>query len=234
MGKSKLDGNNRQNFIIYTVHIPRLHLQHFPNPKPNHEPSLSGQRYCLREQPHFIERQIFKMAVELRRNQHKRKKDSNNNKNPAKKKSKKSIELKDLTLKEIDRLNGEICHLEEEIFQKEASCAAGYSFETLQRIGTELLDSNRSSDLPGSSHGNDRSELEKDIDVLNSRISSLESFAGIRFVENNVSVLSKTNSTTVILRRMSGTCQRISFAVEFEVKEDEKIESAPSPENEGK
>lgn len=177
------------------------------------------------------------MAVELRRNQHKRKKDSNKNKNPAKKKSKKSIELKDLTLKEIDRLNDEICHLEEEIFQKEASCAAGYSFETLQRIGTELLGNNQwssgPSDLPGSSHGNDRSELEKDIDVLNSRISTLESFAGIRFEENNVNVLSKTNSTTVILRRMSGTCQRVSFAVEFEVKEDEKIESAPSPENEG-
>ena len=177
---------------------------------------------------------IFKMAVELRRNQHKRKKDSNNNKDPVKKKSKKSAELKELTLKEIDRLNDEICHLEDEIFQKESSCAAGYSFETLLRIGTELVDSNRSSDLPGSSQGNDRSELEKDIDVLNSRISSLESFAGIRFVENNVSVVSKTNSTTVILRRMSGTCQRISFAVEFEVKEDEQMESTLSPENKGK
>ena len=174
------------------------------------------------------------MAVELRRNPHKRKKDSNNNKDPVKKKSKKSTELKELTLKEIDRLNDEICHLEEEIFQKESSCAAGYSFETLQRIRTELLDSNRSSDLPGSSQGNDRSELEKDIDVLKSRISSLESFAGIRFLENNTSVLSKTDSTTVILRRLSGTCQRISFAVEYEVKEDEKMDSTLSPENEGK
>ena len=174
------------------------------------------------------------MAVELRRNQHKRKKDSNNNKDPVKKKSKKSAELKELTLKEIDRLNDEICHLEDEIFQKESSCAAGYSFETLQRIGTELVDSNRSSDFPGSSQGNDRKKKKKDIDELNSRISSLESFAGIRFVENNVSVVSKTNSTTVILRRMSGTCQRISFAVEFEVKEDEQMESTLSPENKGK
>ena len=175
------------------------------------------------------------MAVELRRNQHKRKKDSNNNKDPVKKKSKKSAELKELTLKEIDRLNDEICHLEEEIFQKESSCAACYSFETLEEIRTGLLDSNQSSDLPGSSsQGNDRGELEKDIDVLNSRISSLESFTGIRFVENNVSVLSKTDSSTVLLRRMSGTCQRISFAVEFEVKEDEKMDGISSPENEGK
>ena len=182
----------------------------------------------------LLSAKIFKMAVELRRNQHKRKKDSNNNKDPVKKKSKKSTELRELTLKEIDRLNDEICHLEEEIFQKESSCAAGYSFETLQRIGTELLDSNQSSDLPGLSQGNDRNELEKDIDVFNSRISSLESFTGIRFVENIVSVLSKTDSTTVLLRGMSGTCQRISFAVEFEVKEDEKMDNTFSPENEGK
>ena len=131
---------------------------------------------------------------------------------------------------EIDRLNDEICHLEEEIFQKESSCAAGYSFETLQRIGTELLDSNQSSDLPGIWQENDRNELERDVDMLNSRISSLESFTGIRFLENK---FSKTDSSTV-LREMSGTCQRISFAVEFEVKEEEKMDSTFSPENEGK
>lgn len=174
------------------------------------------------------------MAVELRRNQRKRKKDSNNNKDPVKKKSKKSTELRELTLKEITRLNNEICHLEEEIFQKESSCADGYSLETLQKIGTELLDNNQSSDLPCSSEGNDRSELEKDIDVLNSRRSSLETFTGIRFVENNVRVLSKMDTTTLLLRRMSGTCQRIAFAVEFEVKEDEQMDSTFSSENEGK
>ena len=166
------------------------------------------------------------MAVELRRNQNKRKKDSNNSKDPINKKSKKSTELRELTCKVIDRLNDEICHLEEEIFQKESLCAADYSFETLHRIGTELLDSNQASDLPGLSEGNDRYELGKDIDVLNSRISSLESFTGIRFVEN---MFSKTDSSTV-LRKMSGTCQRISFVVEFEVKEDEKMVSTFSPE----
>lgn len=177
---------------------------------------------------------IFKMAVELRRGQQKRKKDSNNNKELVKKKSKKSTVSKELTLKEIDRLNDEIYHLEEEIFQKESSCTQSYSFETLQRIGTELLDDTQSPDLPGSSQGHERSELEKDIDVLNGRISSLESFTGFRFVENNTSVLSKTDSTTVLLREMSGTCQRIPFAVEFEIKEDEKMDSTFGHEHEGK
>lgn len=166
---------------------------------------------------------IFKMAVELRRKQHKRSKDSIlNNKETAKKKSKKSAELRELALQEIDNLNNEICHLEEEIFQKESSCADGYALETLQRIRTELLDSGQSSDLPCSSKEYDGSELEKEINALNERLSSLETFSGIRFVENSVSVVSKTDSATVLLRRLSGTCQRIPFVVEFEVKEDEQ------------
>lgn len=55
-------------------------------------------------------------------------------------------------------------------------------------------------------YGNDRSELEKDIDVFNSRISLFESFVGIRFVENNVSVFLKINSIIVIFCWMLGIC----------------------------
>lgn len=161
------------------------------------------------------------MAVELQGNQHKRSKDPISNKETAKKKSKKSAELRELALQEIDSLNNEICHLEEEIFQKESSCADGYALETLQRIRTELLDSGQSSDLPCSSKEYDGSELGKEINVLNERLSSMETFSGIRFVDNSVRVVSKTDSTAVLLRRMSGTCQRIPFVVEFEVKEDE-------------
>lgn len=175
---------------------------------------------------------IFKMAVELRRNQHKRRKDSNNNKETVKKKSKKTAELRELTLQEITSLNNEICHLEEEIFQKESSCADEYSLETLQRIRTELQDSDKSSDLPCTSKESDRSELEKEIDVLNKRLSSMETFSGIRLMENSVKMISKTEMATVLLRRMSGTCQRIPFVVEFEVKEDEQ-DSTFSSENKG-
>lgn len=174
---------------------------------------------------------IFKMAVELRRNQHKRRKDSNNNKETVKKKSKANAELKELTLQEISSLNNEISHLEEEIFQKESSCADGYALETLQRIRFELLES---TDLPCSSEENNRSESEKETDVLNNRLSSLETFSGIRFVENSVRMLSKTDKATVLLRRMSGTCQRIPFVVEFEVKEDEPKDSTFTTENQGK
>ena len=173
------------------------------------------------------------MAVELRRNQHKRRKDVNNNKEPLKKKSKKNAELRELALQEIASLNNEIYHLEEEIFQKESSCADHHTLETLQRIETELLDSHLSSDLSCSSKENDKSEVEKDIDLLNSRLIALETLNGIRFVKNSVTVLSKTGHTTVLLRRMSGTCQRIPFAVEFEVKEDEQKDSTFSSENEG-
>ena len=172
------------------------------------------------------------MAVELRRNQHKRRKDSNNNKETVKKKSKKNTELRELTLQEITSLNNEICHLEEQIFQKESSCADDYSLETLQRIRTELQDSDQSSDLPCTSKESDRSELEKEIVVLNKKLSSLETFSGIRLMENSVKMISKTDMATVLLRRMSGTCQRIPFVVEFEVKEDEQ-DSTFSSENKG-
>lgn len=172
------------------------------------------------------------MAVELRRNQHKRRKDVNNNKEPLKKKSKKNAELRELAFQEIASLNNEIYLLEEEIFQKESSCAH-HTLETLQRTETELLDSHRSSDLSCSSKENDKSEVEKDIDLLNNRLISLETFNGIRFVKNSVTVLSKTGHTTVLLRRMSGTCQRIPFVVEFEVKEVEQKDSTFSSENEG-
>ena len=229
--KSKLDGKNQENFMIYTPPYPVFSI--FQTVSRRDMVSVIASKSSRIRFVSFSAK-IFKMAVELRRGQRKRKKDSNNNKEPVKKKSKKSTELREATLKEIDRLNDEICHLEEEIYQKESSCTNGYSFETLQRIETELLDSSQPSDLPGSSQGNGRSELGKYIDVLNSRISSLESFTGIRFVENNATVLSKTDSTTVLLRRISGTCQRIPFAVEFEVQEDEKMDSTFSPKNEGK
>ncbi|KAL9951356.1 hypothetical protein ACROYT_G044007 [Oculina patagonica] len=170
------------------------------------------------------------MAVELRSNQHKRRKDSNNNKETVKKKSKTNAELKELALQEISSLNNEIFHLEKEIFQKESSCADGYDLETLQRIRSELLES---TDLPCSSEENNSSELEKEIDVLNNRLSSLETFSGIRFVENSVRMLSKTDRGTVLLRRMSGTCQRIPFVVEFEVKEDEQEDSIFTTGNKG-
>lgn len=55
-------------------------------------------------------------------------------------------------------------------------------------------------------YGNDRSELEKDIDVFNSRISMFESFVGIRFEENNVNVFLKINSIIVIFCWMLGIC----------------------------
>ena len=161
------------------------------------------------------------MAVELRRSRHKRNKDQNNNKEPLEKKSKKTHELRGLTLQEITSLNDEIDHLEDEIFQRESLCASEYTLETLQRVGSDLLENIQ----PCSSQENDESEVEKDIDTLNNRLSSLEAFTGIRFVENSVSVLSKTDSRTVLLRRMSGSCHRISFTVEFEVQEDEQRKS---------
>lgn len=168
------------------------------------------------------------MAVELRRSRQNRNKDQNNNKEPVKKKSKKTHELRELALQEIASLNNEICYLEEEIFQKESSCADEYTLETLQRIGSDLQ-----LDLPCPSQENiNKSEIEKDIDALNNRLSSLETFTGIRFVENGVSVLSKTDSRTVLFRRMSGTCQRIPFTVEFEVQEEEHKDI--NSENEGR
>ena len=169
------------------------------------------------------------MAVELQRNQHKRRKDENNNKNPLKKKSKRSTELKELALQEVTSLNNEIRHLEEEIFQRDSLCADTYTLESLEKIETELL----TSDLPSSSKEDHRSELEKDIDVLNERLDSLEKLTWIRCAENSSKVLSRTDSSTVLLRRMSGTCQRIPFVVEFEVKEDEKKDSSFKSENKG-
>ena len=169
------------------------------------------------------------MAVELRRGRHNRHKVQNNNKEPPKKKAKKANELRELALQEIATLNDEICHLEEEIFQKESTYAGDYNLETLERIESELLDN----DQPCSSKENDKSELEKDIEVLNNKFNSLENFTGIRFVENEVSVLSKTGSRTVLLRRMSGTCQRIPFTVEFEVEENEQMESLERSDSKG-
>lgn len=164
------------------------------------------------------------MAVELRRSRHKRNKDQNNNEEPLKKKSKKACESRELTIQEIANLNDEIDHLEEEIFQRESLCASEYTLGTLQRISSDLLENIQ----PCSSQENNKSEVEKDIDTLNNRLSSLEAFTGIRFVENSVLLLSKTDSRTVLLRRMSGSCHRISFTVEFEVQEDEQRKSTIS------
>lgn len=169
------------------------------------------------------------MAVELRRSRHNRNKDQNNNKEPRKKKAKEAHELRELALQEIASLNYEICHLEDEIFQKESSCASEYTLETLRRIESDLLGNLQ----PCSSEENDQSRIERDADALQNRLASLESFTGIRFVENSVSVLSKMDIRTVWLRRMSGTCHGIPFMVEFEVKEDEHRESPSSFENKG-
>lgn len=169
------------------------------------------------------------MAVELRSSRHNRNKDQNNNKELRKKKAKEVHELRELALQEIASLNYEICHLEDEIFQKESSCASEYTLETLRRIESDLLGNLQ----PCSSEENDQSRIERDADALQNRLASLESFTGIRFVENSVSVLSKMDSRTVWLRRMSGTCHGIPFTVEFEVKEDEHRESPSSFENKG-
>lgn len=164
------------------------------------------------------------MAVELRRGRRNKNNDRNNSQEPLKKKSKKGNELQELSLREITSLNDEIRHLEEEIFQKESLRACEYSIETLQRISSDLLQNAQSC----SSQENNTDKVEKDIDTLNSRLNSLEAFTGIRFVDNSVSVLLKTQSRTVLLRRMSGTCHRIPFTVEFEVQEDEHGKSAIS------
>ena len=158
-----------------------------------------------------------------------RKREQNNNYEPVKKKPKKAHELRELALQEIATLNNEICDLEEEIFQKESECAGEYTLDTLRGIASELLENGE----PSSLEETDRSEIEKEIDSLNNRVTSLESFTGIRFVENNVSVLSKTDSRTMLLRRISGTCLRIPFKVEFEVEEDEHRGSTTTSEREG-
>ena len=158
-----------------------------------------------------------------------RKRDQDNNNEPVKKKAKKTCELRELALQEIATLNNEICDLEEEIFQKESECAGEYTLDTLRGIASELLENGQ----PSSLEETDRSEIEKEIDVLNNRVTSLESFTGIRVVENNVSVLSKTDSRTMLLRRISGTCLGIPFKVEFEVEENEHRGGTTTSEREG-
>lgn len=154
----------------------------------------------------------------------KRKREKYISQESVKKKSKEPEELRELALKEIACLNDEICHLEDEIDQTEYTSAGQYTIETLQRVTSDLLRNVQ----PSSLQENNGNEIEKDIDALQSRLSSLEAFTGIKFVENSISVLSKTQSTSVLLRRLSGTCHVIPFTVEFEVQEDEQRSSTCS------
>ena len=169
------------------------------------------------------------MEVVRRTRNNNRNRDQNNNDEPVKKKPKKVHESRELALQEIATLNDEICDLEEEVFQKESECAGEYTLDTLRGIASELLENGQ----PSSLEETDRSEIEKEIGLLNDRVTSLQSFTGIRFVENNFSVLSKTDSRTMLLRRISGTCLRIPFKVEFEVEEDENRGSTTTSKRKG-
>ena len=165
----------------------------------------------------------LKMAVELRSSRlNKKRANDNNHKNPPEKKSKEVNELKEFAAKEIARLNDEIFHLEEEICQRESVGADNYALETLRQIAANFCGGEDCTDLPCSSQGKTRGETYEEIALLNKRLHSLETFTGIAFKENRVSLLSRTDSTSLFLHRLSGTCQRIPFSIEFEVKEDEQ------------
>ena len=169
------------------------------------------------------------MAVELRVNRQKRKNDKNNNKVSPKRISKDVSELKKLASQEIARLSDEICHLEEEISQKESFCAGDHSMETLQTIVSDFCDGEESADLNSSSQG----KSESDIGVVEKRLHSLKTLTGIVFQDNKVSLISRQNRTSVFLRRLSGTCQNIPFSVEFEVEEYEQNEASCRSQSEG-
>lgn len=170
---------------------------------------------------HFvIWRHNFMMAFEHEWNQRKRRKCVANN-DLSNEKYKKKAELRELTLQDISSLSDEIHHLEEEIFKRDSLCADTYTLESLAMIEAKLLNA----DLPSSSKENNTDGKEKEIDVINERLRSLEKLTGLIFIENSTEMLSKTEATMVLLRRMLGTCLRIPFAVEFEVKEEENVNS---------
>lgn len=160
------------------------------------------------------------MAFEHEWNQRKRRKCVANN-DLSNKKYKKKAESRELTLQDISSLSDEIHHLEEEIFKRDSLCADTYTLESLEMIEAKLLNA----DLPSSSKENNTDGKEKEIDVINERLRSLEKLTGLIFIENSTEMLSKTEATMVLLRRMLGTCLRIPFAVEFEVKEEENVNS---------
>ena len=102
----------------------------------------------------------------------------------VKKKPKETKELRELALKEIASLNDEICHLEDQIDQTEYTSAGQYTIETLQRVTSDLLRNVQ----PSSLQEINANEIEKDIDALQSWLSLLDPFTGIKFVGNSISM----------------------------------------------
>lgn len=72
---------------------------------------------------------------------------------------------------------------------------------------------------------NDIDGKEKEIDVINERFCFLEKLIGLIFIENSIEMFLKIEVIMVLFWRMLGICFRIFFVVEFEVKEEENVNS---------
>jgi hypothetical protein len=139
----------------------------------------------------------------------------------SKRKRKENPDSKTTYLKEIDELNKEISHLENELEIRERHSAGSFSDECLVRVVAQLRGLATSA-----RNSRKRSNEEQELNSLLSRVEKLESLTGLAFDEDKVELISSADdnnnnekNTKKWRRILSGKCFSLPFLIELETEE---------------